>query len=1414
MKRTTNGLSKDSSFECNHCKKTFTKLYLLKRHNMYCKHNQIPSVPDKIIENISRFTAMSALNSSVQYIRFQTLDGVSMIPRDFFHESSDLINETIELILKRCAECKVHPFLKLRMIKTNSEGIVEAREDVNFSLKSVRLEEFDINYVLNKLEEQIAIYVRNGSNWNIEGVIFFDLRVTQYSSIRHLAGRGSNSFSLPPHLKKRNAVINVSNSGDDCFRYAVLSLLHYDELRKQYRSRPSSYKKWMDEHNWFGITFPFSADQIPLFESNNNGLYINLYQWNDAEESAKLIRKASKPKDAPTISKVLNILLVKLENGCSHYVGIVDIKKIIKENVNNLKLPEGLKNKKAVVNVLDQTDDSFKYALLSVLHYKEMGDHERREALTYEKLIDRYNWESVKFPMTKAQLTAFERDNPGIYIHLMEWTKENSVIQLRAAPKPKKAPCDSRYVSLLCFKKNKTEEYHYVGVTSIDRLLNTKNGEENYHKNYCLRCLKPFFSKKSLEEHFIHCEEEVTLKMPKKNMIKFENYKKMERLPYCVYIDSECILKKDSSNSNIVHHVPIAIGVLLVAHSELENPLDIPYKAFDGLDCVHNALKYIEDISKQVFEWNQLYFNRTLEMTYDDEKDFRLALNCYLCKEKFNDQRTKVREHDHLNGKFRGAACVDCNSKLKVRKNVLPVICHNFKNYDSHLLCENGLGKMKDWKLNIIPNSSEKYVAIMASYPICTRNEKTVYMNIEFKDSCLFLQESLESLAKNLQDCQLVNAKKCLPENACLDLVSAKGIFPYEFLDCIEKLDEKELPPREMFYDNLNKEECSERDYSRAVDSWKIFGCETLKDYMLSYMSLDIHLLADVFEAFRKMVFFQDKLEALHYFTLPGITWDSAFLSTNTAVEAIQENEMYEFISSGIRGGMVVTNSHIAQGNSKYLPDQHDPSKEQVEILYLDQNNLYGASLSMKLPKNNFKWLTSEECETLRKNIVSMDLDGDEGYLLECDLIYPENIHEATKDLPFAPERLKIDKSNFTTFMHQQIQNERYVQTKKLTLNQWDKEGYVIHAKLLQFFMKHGMQISRIKRGLKFYQEAYFEPYISFNSKHRKNASNTFEKNYFKLKNNSLFGKTCEEVKKRINFRLCNNSDELCILTSKPSFERFIIFNENLVGVCLAKESILLNKPIYIGQAILDLSKLIMYEMFYDQLKPMEKKFEGSKIDLLAGDTDSFILKLVNIDSKTQFFPALKNTFDSSNYPVDHELFSEDRKAKLLCFKDESAGIPISEILMARPKCYSILYSNNHEMKRAKGVRRPTLKKLITHDDYKKAFNDMVELSFNETRIASKKHHLMTLTYSKKAISFFEDKRVWLNHNESLPYGNCKIPAEIRAKVKKENTMKVIPQMAFYENEKNLKRSQDEIVRVNEENPSKKLCVANLITDI
>ena len=230
---------------------------------------------------------------------------------------------------------------------------------------------------------------------------------------------------------------------------------------------------------------------------------------------------------------------------------------------------------------------------------------------------------------------------------------------------------------------------------------------------------------------------------------------------------------------------------------------------------------------------------------------------------------------------------------------------------------------------------------------------------------------------------------------------------------------------------------------------------------------------------------------------------------------------------------------------------------------------------------------------------------------------------------------------------------------------------------------------------LEFNPSPWLKQYIDFNTEKRKNAKNSFEKDFFKLMNNSVFGKTMKNLRKRVDVRLVTNEKKLDKLTSKPTYASSKIFNENLMAVHKVKEALTLNRPAYVGMCILDLSKTLMYDFHYNYIKRY-----GDKAKLLFTDTDSLTYEIKAMDVYKNFRND-KDMFDNSDYPESSPYYSNANKKVIGKFKDEACGAPIVEFVGLKSKMYSYIKSGGKGRKTAKGIKKTVIKNDIKHEDYK-----------------------------------------------------------------------------------------------------------------
>ena len=773
---------------------------------------------------------------------------------------------------------------------------------------------------------------------------------------------------------------------------------------------------------------------------------------------------------------------------------------------------------------------------------------------------------------------------------------------------------------------------------------------------------------------------------------------------------------------------------------------------YRGKKAVYKFMeKMLEEVDycKKVIRMN---LNKKLEMTDDDENKFKNTTACHICNKQYTDKDIKVRDHCHITGKYRGSAHQECNLKLRVDsdKIKIPVIFHNLRGYDSHFIMQeigaivknhaykNNKGEVKQMSINAIPNNMEKYMAFMLGN------------HLTFIDSFQFMSSSLDKLVSNMtiEDFKYTSQEF---KSKKLDLMTSKGVYPYDYMDSFDKFNEQ-LPSKKEFYSILNDEPITNEAYQHAKKVWKTFKLSNMGEYHDLYLKSDVLLLSDVFEHFRKTCLQYYKLDPCHYFSSPGLSWDAMLKNTNIKLELMTDIDMYQFIESGMRGGISYIANRYAKANNKYMKDYNEKATSKY-IIYLDANNLYGWSMSQYLPTGGFRWLTEKQIE--KTNLAKYDEKSKKGLILEVDLEYPKELHDIHNDYPLAPEKVKVSRDMISNYC-KTIADKYNISTglvHKLipTLN--NKEKYVLHYRNLQLYLDLGLKITKVYRALEFNQSPWLKQYIDFNTQKRTQAKNSFEKDFFKLMNNSVYGKTMENLRKRVDVRLITDDKKLLKMTSKPTYVSSKIFNKNLVAVHKIKETLTLNRPAYLGMCILDISKTLMYDFHYNYIK---KKYED-KSKLLFTDTDSLTYDIEAEDVYKDFYND-KEKFDFSEYDKNSKFFNESNKKIIGKFKDETHGIPITEFVGLRSKMYAYKKENNEEGKTCKGTKKAVIKKDIHFENYKETLFNSQQMHHKMKTIRSEKHQLGSYEINKISLSCFDDKRYLLDNGiSSHAYGHYKI---------------------------------------------------------
>ena len=546
------------------------------------------------------------------------------------------------------------------------------------------------------------------------------------------------------------------------------------------------------------------------------------------------------------------------------------------------------------------------------------------------------------------------------------------------------------------------------------------------------------------------------------------------------------------------------------------------------------------------------------------------------------------------------------------------------------------------------------------------------------------------------------------------DLLTRKGVYPYKYVNSWDRFKETQLPPTDAFYSNLNMSSISEDDYQHAQRVWKEFGIRDLGDYHDLYLRTDVVLLANVYEAFRDTCLRHYKLDPVHFYTSPGLAWRACLKHTGIKLELLTDPDMLLMFERGIRITQAVRK--YASANNKYMGDKFNPNEDTTYLQYLNANNLYGWAMPQPLPTGGYKWT-----DVNPKEISELTTRTDKGYILEVDVSYPKDLHNSHNDLPFMCKRMEING------------------VEKLVPNLRDKKNYVIHIQALNQVLQHGLRLDRIHRVIEFNQSPWLKTYIDFNTQLRTAATNDFEKDFFKLMNNSVFGKTMEKIRKHRNIKLVMTEEKYLRTVMKLNFKSGVLFGENLMGCEMGKIKVVMNKPVYLGQAILDLSKIIMYEFHYNY---MVLKYCLEKLKLCYMDTDSLVYDIKTEDFQADVTDDVPARFDTSGYCPNRPLPVGLNKKVIGLMKDELGGKIMTEFVELRPKLYSYKVLDGLEDKKCKGIKKCIVKKTLTFEDYKAClFNDSTEYR-SQLMFRSAKHEAHTIEVNKVALNRDDDKRI------------------------------------------------------------------------
>jgi hypothetical protein len=1093
---------------------------------------------------------------------------------------------------------------------------------------------------------------------------------------------------------------------------------------------------------------------------------------------------------------------------------------------STMKIPKELVKK--VINPNNTDDECIIHCINIFEHYDLVKSNDKKDVSRFKKYYYKYDAlrKKLKFPVAINDIPKIESHlKLDIVVYDLDLSKNPNNMNILPLYAPVKKYDRVIYLVLVHDDTNS----HYVWARDKDKLLAHMHKNQDRRK-HCDRCFQ-FINPAVFDTHSC-VENPSVIKFPKRReQLRFKTIWQQLFHQFVGYADTETlsIISKLSQSKNenlsktqtISQHIPCSFMYIIV-----RNGATYKTRMYRGQNSIRVFLNWIQEDYLEIYD---NFLNKKFEMTHIDWDDYNSTTRCKLCDVEFSDDNRKCRDHDHITGKYRQALCNHCNFHYRVKK-YLVMFFHNLKGYDGHFILPE-LNK-DDMKFEGIATNSET----MSLFSLKGKNDQEIC----FRDSYSFLPTSLDELSQITPDDEFVllqdycNRKYSEEEYPDDDIrnnlrkkafafLRNKGPFCYDYMDGWERFDETSLPPIQYFASKIKYHNKSyphgltpkqqkdvQKQYDRAWQMWDFFECETLGDFHDIYLTSDVYILADVFENSRKHSHKNYGLDPAHFYSGAQLYYTSMIKEMKDVVNLLCEDdrELYELFERGINGGISMIPHRYSKANNKYLKD-YDPKLPDIFLQYIDANSLYPHAMKEALPCDDFEFLdinglTPQDIIDFVRND-----DGDKGFLLRFKLGYlPHILQDYTVKLPFFPQKTRIDSSHLNSFQNhiqQILQNKDNIRhsSVKLCPNFWEKEEVICHSKNFNLFLDIARRLNCLDHikiefisVVRFTQKPIFRESIIKRQNLRKNATTDFEKQMHKNSMNMPFGKTFEDVKKRRDFKLSQNPDHNAKLANNPRTLSFKILNEDCVLYHTLKASILLNKPIFLGWAILELSKYHMYKTFYNIFIP---KY-GDKVKLCLMDTDSFILEIKTPDLY-QDLRQLDNHhgfMDWSNYPLNHPVFeglTDDEILKKVktdnitgLFKDEAKGLVMYEYAGIRAKTYSFQLANedmlsnknmiglNHLGKSTYNPDKLTVVKSkgcsnkSTHQEYVDMvlfFRNFVDSTPTKTDLMKSKdslqfrsydHRVFTQLINKTTLTNFDDKfSTCPDGIHNFPHGHYKV---------------------------------------------------------
>jgi hypothetical protein len=1008
--------------------------------------------------------------------------------------------------------------------------------------------------------------------------------------------------------------------------------------------------------------------------------------------------------------------------------------------------------KSGIINIKNDDQLCFKYCML--YHSSDKSKNTNRISVL-NKLPNPYNFDKIRYPTSLKDIEIFQ-DNNKIKINIYNY--EDKKINVEQLGNTKYIYNDE--INLLLLREN--DKAHYVYIKKIENLVHMSSLTKLKDNHYCPHCRDVLKVGEDYKEHVYkyhyNNENNYNIEMPKENeCISFSNYIHTINKPYSIYADFECSIIKNDDETKIGIHQPNSIGFFLECY--FDKSIN-KYYTFDGIDCAKKFMKKCKNLYYDCLK----HYKKTQEIniTKDEEEEYNNDNICYICHKEITKDKNKficVETKKYL-------GCIHNNcSYLNYKNSCIPIIMHNAKGYDTHLILSSICDLEWKEKLSCIPLSTEKFLSFQ------------IGNKLKIIDSCSFLAYSLDSLIEQtiLKDDEdpyknFVHMKPYF-NNEELELLCKKNVYPYEYISSIDILQKEGYPTKDKFFSNM-KGEVDENKYLHGQKVYTYFKCKKLYHYHHLYLKVDVLSLASIFSNFRNVKKHYN-LDPCWYISMSQFSLDAYLYYSKKKIPLIHKLSMLTFVEQSIRGGYCHVGQRVAKANNPYmLKPLYKEEEETSYIVPLDINALYPTAMTEYLPDGNYKWLNFKNQEEIYNKIINTEDDSSTGFLIQCDFEFDESTHDYLKEFVPCPENIEPPINHFSDYQNEIAKHTEYKPNKKkLIASLLPHKNYIMHYRLFKFL--HSKNIKPvIKKVLSFNQSPFMKDFILFNHNLRMQAKKlgiSYLEKIFKLISNALYGKMLQNQKKQMSVVLCNDDNEAIKNFGKPEFKS-CIYTKSTNGLYIIthnKYKIKMNKPLIIGSAILDISKLIMYNFHYNVIHPNFEKY-----NIIYGDTDSIYYHIYTKDFYKWMTEEPQNKyFDLSNNPIP----LQDNKDKLGKMKVDTGEDILFSFIALAPKvnAYKTVKINKDkiietkEILKSKGTPTDLLKRKSKMSDYENTLLTNDKLKLDNYTIRSFNQELFSVCQKDKIVlNSMYDKMEILdnNHNCCRPFG-YKYKTRIKEKI-------------------------------------------------